>query len=112
MVIIIVGVIVAASAIIAIVYSDETRLSSHPAISTPNEVDNEVTNPQAATPAPNQGNNYTNVIPKQAYDPLPYPWWLVIDIWLMGGNELNEAPRGFLIAKNGFDIYVICCLFK
>lgn len=75
MVIILFAVVVAASAIIAIVYSDETRLSSHPAISTPSEVDNQVTNPnpQAATSAPSQGNNYTNVIPKQAYDPLPYP---------------------------------------
>lgn len=70
---IIVGVVVAASAMIAIVYSDETRLSSHPANSAPNEADNQVTNPQAANSTPNQGNNYTNVIPKQAYDPLPYP---------------------------------------
>jgi len=71
---IIVAVVVASSAMIAIVYSDETRLSSHPAISTPNEVDNQVTNPQAATSAPSQGKNYTDVIPKQTYDPLPYPW--------------------------------------
>jgi hypothetical protein len=56
-VLIIVAVVVAASAIIAIVYSDETRRSFHPAISTPNGGDYQVTNPQAATPAPSQGNN-------------------------------------------------------